>query len=361
MTELDSPSRPAPRAPHRPPCCRIVPPHLLERLALAQDERVREAARQSLTLDSLHRARRAGAPHTAVGPADAALDRPLRSVADAGGGERLPGRPVRTEGARPTSDPQVNRVYDAMGRTFDFLRTAFNRSSLDGQGLPLDATVHYGPHYDNAFWNGERLVIGDGDGAVLRDLTGCLELIAHELAHGLVQFAAGLEYHGQSGALAESLADVFASLVKQHQQGQTTAQADWLIGSGVFHQDLHGTGLRSLRAPGTAYDDPVLGRDPQPATMDGFVRTTDDDGGVHLNSGIPNHAFFLLADSLGGNAADRAGRIWYEALTGGRLAADAGFAEFAAATATAAREHYGAGGAEAEAVAKAWGQVGITC
>ncbi|WP_051940665.1 M4 family metallopeptidase [Phaeacidiphilus oryzae] len=353
MTELDSA--------HRRACCRIVPPHLLERLALAQDETVREAARQSLTLDHLHRRRRSSAPRTAVGPADTALDRPLRSVADAECGERLPGRAVRAEGARPTSDPQVNRVYDAMGRTFDFLRTAFRRSSLDGQGLPLDATVHYGPHYANAFWNGERLVIGDGDGVVFRDLTACPELIAHELAHGLVQFGAGLEYHGQSGALAESLADVFASLAKQHQLGQTAEQADWLIGSGLFADGLHGAGLRSLREPGTAYDDPLLGRDPQPATMEGFVRTTDDDGGVHVNSGIPNHAFFLLADALGGDAAERAGRIWYEALTGGRLAAGAGFAEFAAATAAAARDRYGPGGEETEAVVKAWGQVGVTC
>jgi Zn-dependent metalloprotease len=113
-----------------------------------------------------------------------------------------------------------------------------------------------------------------------------------------------------------------------------------------------------MKAPGTAYDDDVLGKDPQPATMDGYVRTGQDNGGVHINSGIPNHAFYLVATAIGGHAWERAGQIWYDVLTGGELKTDAQFADFAELTVKAARSRYGAGD-ELQAVQKAWEQVGV--
>jgi Zn-dependent metalloprotease len=114
-----------------------------------------------------------------------------------------------------------------------------------------------------------------------------------------------------------------------------------------------------MKAPGTAYDDDVLGKDPQPATMDDYVDTTDDDGGVHLNSGIPNHAFYLVAVALGGNAWDKAGPIWYDAITRGDLSATATFADFAAATAVAAAHRFGDDSPEHAAVVDAWSTVGL--
>src|SRR5699024_10236148 len=117
--------------------------------------------------------------------------------------------------------------------------------------------------------------------------------------------------------------------------GQTAADASWLIGAGIFTDAVQGKALRSMLEPGTAYDDDELGKDPQPAHMTGFVQTTEDNGGVHINSGIPNRAFALTARALGGNAWERAGTVWYRALTGG-LSSTATFREFADATVSAA-------------------------
>ena len=135
--------------------------------------------------------------------------------------------------------------------------------------------------------------------------------------------------------------------------------ADWLIGAGLLAKGVKGVALRSLKAPGTAYDDRVLGRDPQPAHMQDFVRTTDDNGGVHINSGIPNHAFYLAATAIGGKAWEFAGRIWYETLRDPKLKANANFAAFAKLTVAVAGRLYRPKGREAAAVARAWQQVGV--
>ena len=167
------------------------------------------------------------------------------------------------------------------------------------------------------------MVFGDGDGEVFTGFTRSLSVIAHELAHGVIDAEGGLDYRGQSGALNESFADVIGALAEQHLRGQTAAEASWLIGEGIFTAAVQGRALRSLAAPGTAYDDDVLGRDPQPAHMRDFVVTDDDNGGVHINSGIPNRAFHLVALTLGGFAWERAGRIWYRTLAARELPTDA--------------------------------------
>jgi len=224
--------------------------------------------------------------------------------------------------------------------------------------------VHYGVDYDNAFWDGERMVFGDGDGEVFRGFTGSTTVIGHELAHGVVQHTANLEYQGQPGALNESIADVFGALTEQHLLGQSAAQASWLIGAEIFTDAVEGRALRSMIEPGTAYDDDELGKDPQPAHMSGFVKTTEDNGGVHINSGIPNRAFALFATALGGNAWERAGAVWYRALTGG-LSSTATFVEFADATVAAATALDGEAGdagpspAAAAAARRAWATVGV--
>lgn len=282
-----------------------------------------------------------------------------RTISDAGGQERLPGRRVRAEGQPATNDPAVNEAYDGLGATQSLFWTQFGRDSIDGRGLPMEAAVHYGKQYDNAFWDGERMVFGDGDGEIFNRFTISTSVIGHELAHGVTQFTANLEYQGQSGALNESISDVFGALVEQRAAAQSTNRASWLIGEGLFTDQVEGVALRSMKAPGTAYDDDVLGKDPQPSTMAGYIKTDDDNGGVHLNSGIPNRAFYLVAEALGGNAWETPGRIWYDTLTGAGLGRQSDFAAFAAATASTAANLYGAGGAAHEAVLAAWMTVGV--
>ena len=226
------------------------------------------------------------------------------------------------------------------------------RDSHDDAGAPVLLTVHYGSDYNNAFWDGTQLVFGDGDGKVFERFTKPVDVLAHEFSHAVVEHTAGLVYRGQSGALNESVADVFASCLKQRLLGQDAGDGDWLIGEGIFTPRIRARALRDMAAPGTAYDDPELGTDPQVGHMDDYVETTADNGGVHLHSGIPNKAFQLAAVAVGGRAVEGAGRIWYDALIGGGVSSDADFAAFAAATVAAAGEH-------ADVVRQAWEQVGV--
>ncbi|RKT18053.1 thermolysin metallopeptidase-like protein [Streptomyces sp. 1114.5] len=333
------------------PICAIVPPYVLDRLA----EAGHEAAAHTLTLDAAHRAARLSPP-----PATGGAPGLNRVISDAGHGQRLPGRTVRTEGQAAVSDASVNHAYDGLGATFALYADVFGRHSIDDRGLRLDASVHYGRNYDNAFWNGHQMVFGDGDGRIFGDFTACIDVIGHELTHGVTQFTAGLDYQDQPGALNESVSDVFGSLVKQYALHQSAADADWLIGAGLLAPGIQGVALRSMKAPGTAYDDPQLGKDPQPAHMRDYVNTSEDNGGVHINSGIPNHAFYLLATALGGSSWERAGRIWYDALTGHAVPADADFAAFARATVAAAKARYPDQGAVADTVTASWAQVGVS-
>jgi Zn-dependent metalloprotease len=285
---------------------------------------------------------------------------PDRTIKDARNLERLPGETVRKEGGAATGDAVADQAYDWLGVAFDFFESAYRRNSIDGAGLPLISTVHYGRDYDNAFWNGAQMVYGDGDGTLFTAFTGPLDVTGHELTHGLTQHTANLDYYGQSGALNESMSDVFGALIKQYHLGQTADQADWLIGAGLLAPGVNGVALRSMKEPGTAYDDPKLGKDPQPGHMNDYVETYRDNGGVHINSGIPNRAFHLAATAIGGRAWERAGRIWYDTLTGGRLPETIEFAAFAAATVETALRLYGESAAETGAVRTAWNGVGVT-
>ncbi|MEU2287541.1 M4 family metallopeptidase [Streptomyces sp. NPDC013178] len=345
-----------------PVFCTVVPPHVLDRLARHDNPALSGPAQRTLVRDSELRSRRRVTTEFRLwaGPtAKAPSDQPLRTVYDAEHRTDLPGTKVRGEGEEPGRDATVNRAYSGLGATFDLFLKAYGRHSIDGDGLPLDATVHFDEDYNNAFWNGEQMVFGDGDGEIFVDFTNSIDVIGHELTHGVTQYTANLTYYGQPGALNESMSDVFGSLIKQYSLGQTAAEADWLIGAGLLAPSVTGQALRSMKAPGTAYDDDVLGKDPQPATMDDYVRTGRDNGGVHINSGIPNHAFYLTATAIGGFAWEKAGQIWYDVLTGGELSEKALFTDFAGLTVKAARERFGDGGDEFQAVEKAWEQVGV--
>ena len=333
--------------------CSILPPHILRKLAdkpelrdrvlhnLAVTERLR-GIRQSFV--PLHLEQVAGPKH--------------RTIFDDQTGTTLPGTQVRDEGEPPTTDVAVNEAYDYSGDTYDFYQQVFNRNSVDDHGLALKSTVHYDVGYDNAFWNGEQMIYGDGDGQYFQRFTICLDVIGHELTHGVTQNEAQLIYQGQPGALNESISDVFGSLVKQWVNNQTADQADWLIGAGLFTDTVQGRALRDMANPGTAYDDPNIGKDPQPADMAGYVNTNQDNGGVHINSGIPNRAFYLAATAIGGYAWQKAGLVWYRTLTGA-LNPSADFQTMADATTTVAGSLFGQGSDEQKAVREAWSTVGV--
>jgi len=281
-----------------------------------------------------------------------------RTVFDARERERPPYRRVRREHDGPGRDAAVNEAFDGAGATFDTLLRSFERCSVDAYGLPITSVVHYGRKFDNAFWDGAQMVYGDGDGELFNRFTIAVDIIGHELGHGVTQYEAGLEYYGEAGALNEHFSDVLGSLVKQRTLGQTAKEADWLIGAGLFTKAVEGSALRSMEAPGTAYDDDVLGKDPQPAHMRDFVSTEEDAGGVHINSGIPNRAFYLAATTMGGNAWGKAGAVWYRALAHD-LRPRSDFAQCARRTISSAGRLYGEGGREQKAVASAWRAVGV--
>ena len=185
------------------------------------------------------------------------------------------------------------------------------------------------------------MVFGDGDGEIFGRFTASIDVIGHELTHGVTQYTAGLRYAGQPGALNEHLSDVFGVLVRQRALGHDAAAADWLIGADLLLPGVAGVALRNMLHPGTAYDDPRLGRDPQPDRMSGYIKTTDDNGGVHLNSGIPDRAFAVAAMTLGGPAWGALGRVWYDVLTGDDITPTSDFAGFAALTVAAAGARFG--------------------
>jgi len=351
---------------HRHSILCIIPPYMMHEIAMNGSPKQRDFALRSITISEQIRAQRRTALEVmAFMGARAVRAGKQRIVYDAKNGSKLPGTEARKEGADPVSDEAVNEAFDGSGITYDLFFDVYGRDSIDGNGLRLDSTVHYQKGYDNAFWNGQQMVYGDGDEdlpeaqRLFNRFTIALDIIGHELTHGVTSYEANLAYWDQSGALNESMSDVFGSLVKQYQRQQSAADADWIIGEGLFTANVNGVGIRNMKAPGTAYDDPVLGKDPQPGHMDDYVKTIEDNGGVHINSGIPNHAFYVVATEIGGYAWEKAGQIWYKTLAD-KLGERATFQEAADLTFAAAGELYGTGSLEQNAVQKGWAEVGIT-
>jgi Zn-dependent metalloprotease len=343
----------------------IIPPHILKNVAERGSSNQKTSAWRALSIsDQIRGQRQALAPFAPLMMTPTGAKR--RSVYDAQHEDELPGKLVRNEGDPPTGDPAVDEAYDGAGATYDLYMEIFERNSIDDRGMRLLSTVHFLKGYDNAFWNGQQMVYGDGDEDLPKKdrlwnrFTKSIDVIGHELTHGVTQFEANLAYRFQSGALNESMSDVFGSLVKQRVRNQTADQADWLIGEGLFTENVNGTAIRSMKAPGTAYDDPVIGKDPQPAHMRDYLKLSfwEDNGGVHINSGIPNHAFYLVATEIGGQAWEKAGMIWYVALRD-RIRWNSGFQSAANHTFQVAGELFGQGSREQQAVEHGWTGVGI--
>lgn len=341
----------------------IIPPHMLRNIVEKGSTTQRVRALDSLATSDQLRGQRLA--FMAIQPQALAVAEVMqRGVYSADHTTGLPGREVRAEGQPPVGDAAADEAYDGSGATYDLYLSAFQRNSINGNGSRLNSTVHYGQGYDNAFWNGQQMVYGDGDEdlpeseRLFNRFTIAIDIIGHELTHGVTQYESRLAYQGQSGALNESLSDVFGVLVKQMQLNHEASQADWIIGAGLFTTNVTGVGIRSMKAPGTAYDDALLGKDPQPAHMRDYKAVSYDNGGVHINSGIPNHAFYVTALEIGGYAWQKAGKIWYAAQCD-KLNSNSDFQQAANLTYQAAGEIYGAGSLEQKAVRKGWSEVGI--
>lgn len=345
---------------HNPIAC-IVPPYMLRVLALRGDPATADMARTLLRHDEQLREERAAWASLPPAPQGIAPDPDLccpdRRIHDGEFRAALPGRLVRAEGDAPSGIADADLAYDSAGQVFAMFAEEYGRNSLDGRGMPLVATVQHRRNYNNAFWDGQQMAYGTGDGKIFRTFLQ-LSVIAHEMTHGVIQHSGGLIYENQSGALNEHVADVFGALAEQRVLGQTAHQADWLIGRGILGAGINGVALRSMKAPGTAYADDLLGTDPQPWHMDQFNTTTDDNGGVHINSGIPNHAFYLFCSYLGGNAWELPGRIWYRTLQDLNNPM-ASFSDFADQTLRSAAALAGVGSQQALLLRRAWKLVGI--
>lgn len=334
----------------------IIPPHVLNEIIARGDEDHRQWAIQTLTStarlqghrDILNR-------YDLSNNKNHGLFRVIQSAANK---QKLPGVVVRKEGQGLTGDPAVDEAYAYIGNVYNFYKTVFKRNSINGKGEKLFATVHYGKNFDNAFWDGERMVYGDGDGRIFQIFTKCLEVVGHEQTHGITQLTSNLTYESMSGALNEANSDVMGSLVKQFTLNQTAHQADWIIGEGLLEPSINGVGIRSIKAPGTAYDDPLLGKDPCPASMNDYVQTTEDNGGIHINCTIPSHAFYVSSIELGGYAWQRMGRIWYNVNTT-QAGSNPTFVSWANMTLATASRMFGNGSLEYQATEKGWKEVGV--
>jgi bacillolysin len=206
------------------------------------------------------------------------------------------------------TNPTAVSAHFNGGLAFDYFKKNHNRNSIDGNGGNVQSVINLidpksGKAYDGAAWSGHYILYGNGRDLFSKPLAGALDVAGHEMTHGVVEKTAGLEYSGQSGAINESMADIFGCMMDS---------TNWTIGESVVNKNYFKSGaLRSLKDPhngGASIND--LGW--QPKHMSDFYYGTDDDSGVHVNSGIPNHAFYLLATSTVGRYS--ASKIFYRAL-----------------------------------------------
>ena len=327
--------------PHR---CSFVPPHVLAHIA-------RVHARDSLEPTSAQRSARVSAQlrQSRVGVAiDTALGTQAPPEPGAVRGLTVP-QPgtagllvyddentwsfdvtlVRGEGDPAVPGETANRAYDDLSLVRKYYQDKLDRNSIDNAGLNLVANVNYGVQFDNAFWDGTRMVFGNGDRTIFKDFTGDIDVPGHELTHGVTQYTAGLNYTpDQSGALNESFSDMIGTAIDAWSNNRDADSHNWLIGEDIMADDLYGEALRSMAEPGTAYDNPVLGRDPQPRDMSGYYQPADP----HLMSGITNRWYYLVCKELGMDAGTL---IMYQTLQ--NLWPTAGFSDAAVVAAGQAR------------------------
>jgi Zn-dependent metalloprotease len=345
----------------RNPCtCFVIGTDVLTRVALnSHDLDVQKAAIRTLdvtkTLALQREARMRAWFELPVPEVDAAKSAPLRrTIRHAHNRENDHGQIVRKEGHDAVGDPAIDNLYDYTGLVFQYLKD-LGRYGIDGRSPVIEASGHYGRGYDNAFWDGNSFQCGDGDGRIFNAFDE-LSIVVHECFHGVTGTTAGLVYYGQSGALNESASDCFAQVIRALYLGLGLDDPRaWLIGETLLAPGVRGRALRDMANPGTAYDDPILGRDDQPGNMADYCEDKGDNGGVHRNSGIPNLAFVKVAQALGD--IGKAGRILYGTLKSDDVPENCTFEKWARAQIDVAGELYGADAAKV--VVKAWSDVGV--
>lgn len=301
----------------RPCACFIIPHQVFERLA--KDKKLSAEARKSFANSALFekewrkvrsaQTRLAGLAHailpsalaTPVGP-------PAITVYDCSQGSVLPGFPISNPGS--SSDATAKRAFVETTAVADFYQKLFGRNSVDDAGKPLMSSIHYSVGFNNAFWNGSQMTYGDGDGNIFIDFTKADDVIGHELTHGVTQFSLGLSYVNQAGGLNESISDVFGSMFRQWRADQDVSKADWLIGKEIMGPAALSRGFTCLRDMANPAAKHCLA--PQPAKFSQYKNGMDP----HESSGIPSLAFYKAAAAIGGKSWEKAGKIWYEALTG---------------------------------------------
>jgi Zn-dependent metalloprotease len=333
---------------------------MLENMAASKNANTRRLAIQAIESSADARAtRRVYREMPEMASLLAVGNKKQRYVFDAKGGgfDNLRGVLKRQEGDPKSSDPAVNEAFDHSGTTFDFYLKRFSRNSLDGKGMALVSSVHVGRQLNNAFWNGQQMAYGDGDGSIFTRFTRSLDVVAHELTHGVVAHECNLEYQGQSGALNEHFADVFGQLVSQWKKKLSTAKSPWTVGHDIMGPATQAGSLRTFRAEKAFENDPDLGSDRQPKHMRGFYTGSADSGGVHINSGIPNHAFYLFANAIGGNAWEIPGDIWFEAMR--KLSATSQFSDLVKTTAMITGAKHGQSSMIYKGLLNAWKTVGL--
>jgi Zn-dependent metalloprotease len=342
--------------------CKFVPDEVLARLA--NDPNIKEfdraALQRTLAVDAeMRRLREVNASLTISSSmiadlrdlAELAKKKPAIKLFDCKHGNILPGTAVASP--QSSSDSTVKRTFKNTTDVAKFYQKEFGRNSLDGQGMDLISSVHYGVKYNNAFWNGQQMTYGDGDGAIFVDFTLGNDVVGHELTHGLTQFTLQLVYSNEPGGLNESMSDVFGSMFRQWEANQTVQQADWLIGADIMGPKAKAQGftcLRDMANPGS-----TKALSPQPSNYSGYHPGMDP----HQSSGIPNNAFYRAATAIGGKSWQKAGKIWFQSLTGYGPMPNMTMKQFADRTRTVATQLFGATSAELKAVDKAWKAVGL--
>ncbi|MDM0112656.1 M4 family metallopeptidase [Variovorax sp. J22R133] len=351
MSDADSPS-----ATLRPMCCCfIVPPSVLKKYSRdpAMDDATRKTMQDTyVETERLRGLREAHRVATIRDPdrfaaAVAAPRVPAQHLFDCVHKKTLPGKPAPTP---LTGGFKI--VFDTTAGVADFYKKVLGRNSVDNKGADLNSSLHYDKKYDNAFWNGSQMVYGDGDGKMFVEMYLSPDVIGHELTHGVTQNLSALRYEGESGALNESISDVFGATFNQWtNKWKVTDARGWLIGAGIMgaqSKAKHFTCLRDMVDPGAVHC-----LSPQPDDYSKIDPTAD----VHENSGVPNKAYALFARAIGGSSWTTAIKVWYDTCADRSLRSDATFSEFATMTVASAEKIGHA--ALAKKCEAAWAAVGV--
>ena len=272
-------------------------------------------------------------------------------VFDCQHGTGLPGVPIANPGS--SSDLSAKRAFSETKGVVAFYKSVFGRNSLDNAGLTLISSIHFSINYNNAGWNGNQMSYGDGDGNIFIDFTKSNDVIGHELTHGVTQYTSAFAYKNQAGGLNESMSDVFGSMYRQWSASQTVSGADWLIGKDIVGPGAKARGFTCLRDMSNPAASHCLA--PQPTKFSQYQDGMDP----HDASGIPNFAFYKAATAIGGKSWEKAGKIWYQALTGFTPNPNMKMIVFANRTRTLAGSLFPADATIRTAVDKAWKAVGL--